>query len=101
MSTDYSITLTPSHECIPALLDFIIDHDDALSHPTRKELAGLLTTLDRARVRRLNMKFSCGIWHVEFVVNELVKLVGESIDFTLAVHHALNQVTTQLCVAVE
>lgn len=96
MSTDYSITLTPSHDCVPVLMDFIIDHAKP-PYPKRRELADMLSELDRVRIRRLNMKISKGVWHVEFIVNENVKYIGDAEDFDMALAKAFSKVHSRLC----
>jgi hypothetical protein len=91
MNTEYSITLTPSHDSVPVLMDFIIDHATP-PYPKRKELVDMLVLLDKERVRRLHIKLSKGAWHIEFIVNERVKFIGKSPEFDKALENALGNV---------
>ncbi len=91
MHTEYSITLTPSHNCVPVLMDFIIDHAEK-PYPARKDVLDILTNLDRAGIKRLNMRLCKGEWFVEFIINESSKVRGKARLFNEALHNALHEV---------
>jgi hypothetical protein len=91
MHTEYSITLTPSHNSVPALMDFIIDHAEK-PYPARKDMVDMLTSLDRAGIKRLNMRLCKGEWFVEFIINESVKVRGKAKLFNEAIANALREV---------
>lgn len=91
MHTDYSITLSPSHSCIPRLLDFIEDRKE-LPLPKQRELIDLMQHLNAMSIRHVRMCVSRGDWVVEFVVNENRKHKGTAKSFAKAVEDALNSV---------
>jgi len=93
MNTEYSITLTPSHHCVPVLMDFIIDHAEP-PYPTRKTLVDMLVSLDRASIKRLNIHISKGEWCVEFIINDNVKIRGKAPKFNAALENALNEINS-------
>jgi hypothetical protein len=93
MDTEHSITLTPSHQCVPALMDFIIDHAKP-PYPARKEMAEVVSELGQARVRRLLICIKAGTWRVELMLTgheHFNKVTGRAEDFDKALYNALNE----------
>lgn len=90
MSVDYSITFTPSHSCIPRLLDFLTDQKQ-LPLPEKHRLVDELMYLDRQNVRRCNSRVSKGVWYVQFIVNEHRKYDGSGDTFMKALNSALSE----------
>lgn len=91
MHTEYSITLTPSHNCVPVLMDFIIDHAEK-PYPARKTVVDTLVGLDRAGIKRLNIRLCKGEWFVEFSINDCSKIRGKAKRFNEALSNALLEV---------
>ena len=91
MSVDYSITLTPSHSCVPRLMDFIEDRKE-LPLPKRQELVGLMQHLNAMSIRHVRMCVSRGTWTIEFVINENRKYKGDGECFQRALTNTLNSV---------
>jgi len=88
-----SITLTPSHNCVPVLMDFIIDHAKP-PYPARKELADIIAELGQARVRRLLICIKAGTWRVELMLTgheHFNKVTGRAENFDRALYNALHE----------
>lgn len=90
-SVDYSITLSPSHSCVPRLMDFIEDRKE-LPLPKRQELVGLMLHLDSMSIRHIHVAVRQGIWYIEFIVNEKRKFNGEAKCFAKALDATLRSV---------
>lgn len=95
MHTEYSIRLTPSHNCVPSLMDFIIDHAEK-PFPKRKDLVDMLTELDRAMIKQLHMRISKGQWRIEFIINEKTKFEGSGEKFNEALQATFEKVQQAL-----
>lgn len=87
----YSITLSPTHRCIPQLADFLIERAEN-PLPEQAELIQLMQHLNVMDIRQFNVRVKSGMWAVEFVVNENRKYLGAAKCFAGAVEDALTEV---------
>lgn len=94
MVTAYSITFTPSHECVTWFADFIVrmEHKPV---PARAELLQLMQELNALDIRTCQVRVKGGEWSIEFTVNENRKYKGTDKRFDVALEQALNAVRRQ------
>ncbi len=91
LNTHYSITFTPSHECIPRLVNFIIDMEHK-PIPEKAQLLQLMQQLNELGVRNCEIAVRKGSWCIEFTVNENRRYNGIGARFDVALEAALESV---------
>ena len=84
----HSVTCTPSHECVPWLVEFIIkmEHKPV---PEKAELVKLMQELNSRMVQTFYVLLKSGKWTVKFTVNLAKQYEGTGVNFNDALEQAL------------
>lgn len=91
-----SITLTPTHECIPRLTEFL-EGAGSLPVPKRAQLLHTLQSLNNMQVKQFTVLLKDKKYTLKFRVNEKRNFEGTGDTFDEALVSALDNVLKYFC----